>query len=172
MLAGFVGGGAVLLVVVGLVGVLLARRAQRERRLDRGPPRSRVAGAWLEVLDALRLAGRPVPAHLAATEVAAHGDAVLAGYPPRTQLRVAAPSLTGLATLANEVTFAGIEAREDDARRARAQAVAYVAELAARRPWWRRLLSTLDPRPLRWASERSGAAPPGPRSEATREGGA
>jgi hypothetical protein len=109
-------------------------------------------------LDALRLAGRPVPAYLAATEVAAHGDAVLAQYPARTQLRIAAPSLTDLATLANEITFAGVEAHEDDARRARAQAVAYIAELNARRPWWRRLLSTVDPRPLRWKSERGPTA--------------
>ena len=143
-------GGLAILVLAALFGVALARRAQRDRRLDRGPPRQRVAGAWREVLDALRLAGHPVPAHLAVTEVVAHGEAVLAEREPRSRLRLAAPSLTELATLANEVTFAGVEPGEDDARRARAQAVAYVAELAARQPWWRRLLAAVDPRPLRW----------------------
>jgi transglutaminase-like putative cysteine protease len=150
LVAGAAGAGLLVVLLAGLVGVLLARRVQRERRLDRGPPRGRVVGAWLEVLDALRLAGRPVPAHLAVTEVAAHGEAVLAERDPRTRLRVAAPSLTELATLANEITFAGVEPREEDARRARAQALAYVAELAARLPWYRRLLAALDPRPLRW----------------------
>jgi transglutaminase-like putative cysteine protease len=150
LVAGVAGGGLAILLLAALFGVALARRAQRDRRLDRGPPRQRVAGAWREVLDALRLAGHPVPAHLAVTEVAAHGEAVLAGREPRSQLRLAAPSLTELATLANEVTFAAVEPDEDDARRARAQAVAYVAELAARQPWWRRLLAAVDPRPLRW----------------------
>jgi hypothetical protein len=31
------------------------------------------------------------------------------------------------------------------------QAVAYVTALKASKPWWRRLLWTLDPRPLRWS---------------------
>jgi hypothetical protein len=75
---------------------------------------------------------------------------VLAEREPRSRLRLAAPSLTELATLANEVTFAAGEPGEDDARRARAQAVAYVTELAARQSWWRRLLGAVDPRPLRW----------------------
>jgi hypothetical protein len=150
LLASTGGGTLAVVVVAALAGIMLARRAQRRRRLDRGPPRERVAGAWLDVLDALRLTGRPVPAHLAATEVAAYGDAVLAEYPARTQLRVAAPSLSDLAALANEVAFAGLDADEDDARRARAQADAYTAELAARRPRWRRLVAAVDPRPLRW----------------------
>jgi transglutaminase-like putative cysteine protease len=150
LVAGLAGGGLAILALLALFGIALARRAQRDRRLDRGPPRQRVAGAWREVLDALRLAGHPVPAHLAVTEVAAHGEAVLAEREPRSQLRLAAPSLNELATLANEVTFAAVEPDEDDARRARAQAVAYVAELSARQPWWRRLLAAVDPRPLRW----------------------
>jgi len=57
--------------------------------------------------------------------------------------------------MVNAVTFAPSEADAAQAERATAQAVAYVDELRARRPWWRRLLWAADPRPLRWA-RRSG----------------
>ncbi|GAA5199549.1 hypothetical protein GCM10023322_75390 [Rugosimonospora acidiphila] len=154
LLAGL--GGGVLVVLVGaLAGAVLARRAERSRRLDRGSPADRVAAAWNEVLDGLRLAGRPAAAHLAVTEVATHAAAVVAEA-PRARRRTAAgsslpaPSLLDLATLANRVTFAGAAVREEDARLARAQAIAYVGELRARRSWWRRLRWSLDPRPLRW----------------------
>jgi hypothetical protein len=43
----------------------------RQRRLGAGAPAERITGAWREFTDALRLAGRPVPAHLAASEAAA-----------------------------------------------------------------------------------------------------
>jgi hypothetical protein len=63
--------GSVLLVLVALAGtVVLMRRGLRRRRLETGGPDERIIGAWQELTDALRLAGRPVPAHLAATEVA------------------------------------------------------------------------------------------------------
>ncbi|MEV4490523.1 transglutaminaseTgpA domain-containing protein [Micromonospora coxensis] len=72
-----------LLVLSLLVGAALAtlagmRRAQARARLDRGDPGERVAGAWRQVTDALRLAGRPVGDDLAATEVAARARQALA----------------------------------------------------------------------------------------------
>jgi hypothetical protein len=69
----------------------------------------------------------------------------------RPATRPPAPPVNDLATLANTVAFgAAQQATEEHARRATAQALAYVGELRARRPWWRRLLWTVDPRPLRW----------------------
>lgn len=63
--------GTVLLVLGGFaLAVVVLRRAQRRRRLGDGTPEARIAGAWWEVTDALRLAGQPVPRHLAAGEVA------------------------------------------------------------------------------------------------------
>src|SRR6185436_19481450 len=127
------------------------------------------------VLDALRLAGHPPPRHFAATEVAGHA-AVAAGWqshareqprrdhpkgdPPRRAdaIRPAAPGLDELAGLVNVVTFApkhadagtatAVDAEQAD--RAAAQAVAYIGDLRSRRPWWRRLLWSADPRPLLW----------------------
>jgi transglutaminase-like putative cysteine protease len=159
-----VGGGLIVVLVAGIAAVLLARGAQRRRRLDRGPPALRIAGAWHEVLDALRLAGQPAGAHLAVTEVAAHAATVVAQRHGRRRTGAGsglpAPSLDDLVTLTNEVTFAAATVREDDARRARAQALAFVEELRARRPWWRRALWSADPRPLRWHRGRPVSAPP------------
>jgi transglutaminase-like putative cysteine protease len=62
--------GLLLLLGIGVATVVLLRRARRRRRLYLGEPPGRVLGAWLEVLDALRLAGRPPPHHLAVTEIA------------------------------------------------------------------------------------------------------
>jgi transglutaminase-like putative cysteine protease len=70
------GAGSVLLVLVAAAGtVVVMRRSLRRRRLAEGTPDERIAGAWAEFTDALRLAGRPVPAHLAATEAAAYAAA-------------------------------------------------------------------------------------------------
>jgi hypothetical protein len=64
--------GSVLLVLIAAgAAVVVLRRGLRQRRLEAGAPDERITGAWLEFTDALRLAGRPVPAHLAATEAAA-----------------------------------------------------------------------------------------------------
>jgi transglutaminase-like putative cysteine protease len=150
-------GGLVTVLVLALTGfavtVPMMRRAQRRRRLDEGAPDRRVAGAWLEVSDALRLAGRPAQAHLDATEVATHA-AVAAGLPRAAhrgeRIRLAVPPIDDLATLVNQATFAPSTTDDAQARRAGAQAIAYVAELRARRPWWRRLLWTVHPGPLRW----------------------
>ena len=64
--------GSVLLVLLAAAAsVVVLRRGLRRRRLGVGAPHERITGAWFEFTDALRLAGRPVPAHLAATEAAA-----------------------------------------------------------------------------------------------------
>ncbi|WP_258401844.1 DUF3488 and transglutaminase-like domain-containing protein, partial [Micromonospora noduli] len=63
------GSGGLLLVVGALLLTLLAmRRSLTRSRLVRGDPGQRIAGAWREVTDALRLVGRPVGDDLAATE--------------------------------------------------------------------------------------------------------
>jgi transglutaminase-like putative cysteine protease len=153
---GLIAAGSVtgLVVVAGLcaIAVVLLRRGQRRRRLYDGDPPHRIIGAWLEVIDALRLAGRPPPQHLAASEVAEH--AAHAAGPPPDAIRPAAPRLDDLAQLVNVVAFAPGQASPAQADRAAAQAVAYVDGLRARRPWWRRLLWSADPRPVWWARRR------------------
>ncbi|MEQ4299841.1 transglutaminaseTgpA domain-containing protein [Plantactinospora sp. B6F1] len=162
-----VGGGigGLLLLLAGLATLIVGmRRGMRRRRLTEGPPAQRIAGAWREVTDALRLAGRPVPDHLAATEVAEHARSTLRraaeagrapdGVPEQPvrpgALRPAAPAVDDLAALVNLAAFAPGNATDDQARRAGELAVAYAAELRADRPWWRRLLWSLHPGPLRW----------------------
>jgi hypothetical protein len=79
--------GSVLLVLVAAAGTVVAlRRSLRRRRLGEGTPDERISGAWAEFTDALRLAGRPVPAHLAATEAAAFA-AEPPHAPPRADRR-------------------------------------------------------------------------------------
>ncbi|NUO55834.1 MAG: transglutaminase domain-containing protein [Hamadaea sp.] len=143
-------GGLFVLVLAGLlVALLVARRGLRRRRLDEGTPADRVAGAWLEVSDALRLAGQGSPQHLTAAEVAAFaGEA--AAPPGRKHVRLPAPRLDDLAWLVNAAEFSAGRLAEDDAHRARASATAYVGELRARRSWWRRLIWSIHPGPLRW----------------------
>jgi transglutaminase-like putative cysteine protease len=157
----------------GLIGLLVAipvlRQRLRRRRLDDAAPAARISGAWLELLDGLRMAGRPALPQLTATEVARYAAAAAgprAHAAKRPVARPPAPPIDELARLANAVAFSTPAAEADarravafgapaagaeaDARRAVAQAVAYVDELRARRPWWRRVLWALDPRPLRW----------------------
>jgi hypothetical protein len=150
------GSGAALVgVLVGLVIALLwLRRAQRDRRLARGSPADRVVGAWQEVIDALRLAGRPPGAHLAATELVDFAALAASGKSHSGRVQLPAPSLGELAGLVNTVAFTQQVTTDDAARRAGVQAAAYVGELRARRSWWRRLLWSVDPRPLRWARRR------------------
>jgi transglutaminase-like putative cysteine protease len=146
-----------LVVVLCAVTVVMMRRAQRRHRLYTGDPPGRIVGAWLEVLDALRLAGRPPPEHLAATEVAEHAALAADREAPareRGGLRPPAPDLDDLAGLVNAVAFAPDHASAAQADRAAEQAVAFVEDLRTRRSWWRRLLWSADPRPLRWARRR------------------
>jgi hypothetical protein len=158
-------GGTAGAVLAGfLVAVPLLRTALRRRRLSHADPAQRVAGAWAELLDGLRMAGRPALPHLTASEVAAFATAAAgrsAHVRGRPAVRLPAPPVDDLAALANTVAFApsgGIGAPPGVAAArvgiAVAQADAYVGELRARRPWWRRLAWTFDPRPLWWARRR------------------
>jgi hypothetical protein len=149
-----VGGGAsvVVLLIAGYASAVpMLRRSQRRRRLTGGDPGRRVAGAWLEVADALRLAGRPAQPHLAASEVATHASAAArSARGDAARLRAPVPPIDYLAAVVNQSTFAPLLTDDAQARQAASQAVAYVIELRARRSWWRRLLWTLHPGPLRW----------------------
>jgi transglutaminase-like putative cysteine protease len=131
--------GPAALILAGFLALLLARRWLRRRRLTRGGPTERVAGAWLEVGDALRLAGRPAPAHLSATELAAHAAAI----------RTALPALEPLVNLVNRNAFAAEPAGDAEAKAAARTATAFASGLRAAQPWWRRLLWPVHPGPLR-----------------------
>ena len=158
VVAGGLSGSALLALVGAAVAVVLLRRALRRRRLTTGPPDDRINGAWLEFTDALRLAGHPVPGHLAATEAAAFAATAL---PSRPLLRRGStggnettgeplPSLSDLVAGVNTVAFAPGSADDDRARRAGDQAVRYVEALRDGRCWWRRAWWTIHPGPLRW----------------------
>ncbi|KAB1107764.1 transglutaminase domain-containing protein [Micromonospora aurantiaca] len=69
LVAGGVGGLALLVGAV-LAALYAARRRLTRSRLDAADPGERVAGAWRELTDALRLAGHPAGPDLAAAEVA------------------------------------------------------------------------------------------------------
>jgi hypothetical protein len=160
--------GSVLVVLAAAAGVIvLMRQSLRRRRLFEGSPDARIEGAWSEFTDASRLAGRPVPPHLAATEAAAYAAEPVP--PPRGLLRRAAPS--GTATLErpeadslppldelvagiNTVGFAPGAADNVQAESAGAQVVAYANALREQLPWWRRFWWTVHPGPLRWRRSR------------------
>src|SRR4029450_12457982 len=72
----------------------------------------RITGAWYEFTDALRLAGRPVPPHLAATEAAAFASTVAPAppaisAPPATASGGGAPPATASGGGAPPATAAG-----------------------------------------------------------------
>ena len=151
LVAGGASGSALLVLLVAAGTVVLLRRAQRRRRLDTGGPDARIAGAWYEFTDALRLAGRPVPHHLAATEAAEFAAAASTvrklrnAYPPDPL-----PPLDGLVAGVNTSAFAPGAADDAQALRASSQAVTYADALRDRRSWWRRAWWHLHPGPLRW----------------------
>ncbi|MGS2615310.1 DUF3488 and transglutaminase-like domain-containing protein [Micromonospora sp. LZ34] len=179
VLVGGGAGGAVLLVVALLLTLLLMRRALTRARLERGDPGQRIAGAWRELTDALRLAGHPVGGDLAATEVAARARRALADAAGRragvpagavadtaeggsgggpagtvgTQVEPRVGQVDELADLLNQVAFAPGTATPEQADRAAAVVGDYVGALRAARPWWRRLLWSVHPGPLRRRSE-------------------
>lgn len=171
-------GGVLLLVGALLLTLLSMRRALTRARLERGDPGQRIAGAWREVTDALRLAGHPVGGDLAATEVAARARRTLAAArraglpgsgtadpgadgsrsgmadlgvdgPPGHDLAGPGAEVDELADLLNQVAFAPGAATGEQAARAAAVATAYVDALRDARPWWRRLLWSVHPGPLR-----------------------
>ncbi len=71
-------GGLALLVGAVLAALYAARRRLTRSRLDAADPGERVAGAWRELTDALRLAGHPAGPDLAAAEVAERARRTLA----------------------------------------------------------------------------------------------
>ncbi|WP_425436122.1 DUF3488 and transglutaminase-like domain-containing protein [Micromonospora avicenniae] len=155
VLVGGGAGGLLLLVGAVLLTLLAMRRALTRGRLERGDPGERIAGAWREVTDALRLAGQPVGADLAATEVAVR--ARHAFEPTRPGAAATSPGGHGvaagideLADLLNQVGFAPSTVTGEQAVQAKGIAQAYVDSLRATRSRWRRLLWSIHPGPLRW----------------------
>jgi hypothetical protein len=151
--AGATGAGLLVLATIAALVLILLRALLRRRRLDAGSPPEVVLGAWDEVLDTLLLAGKPPPPHLAVTGVVAHAAEVATGDPGRRRARrprPPAPPLEDLAQKVNTVGFA-VAAGTDElgAHSARMAALAYARAVRAGRPWWRRLLWSVDPRPLR-----------------------
>ncbi|WP_431932305.1 DUF3488 and transglutaminase-like domain-containing protein [Micromonospora sp. RP3T] len=164
LVGGGVGG---LLLVVGAVLAALAatRRRLSRSRLDRGTPGERVAGAWRELTDALRLAGRPAGSDLAAAEVAERARRALAEARAATGVSPASDRASGdgasgdaasggdvgeLAGLVNQVAFAPGSTTGQQADRAATLVTAYGEALRDARPRWRRLWWRVHPGPLRW----------------------
>ncbi|MCM0674152.1 DUF3488 and transglutaminase-like domain-containing protein, partial [Micromonospora phytophila] len=170
-------GGALLLVGAALLTLLTLRRSLSRARLERGDPGQRIAGAWREMTDALRLAGHPVSGDLSATEVAARARQAVTDAPARMTGEPAdpptaapagpTPAITGLpdtsagirnvgarvdelAGLLNQVAFAPDTATPEQATRAATAAGDYITALRAAHPRWRRLLWSVHPGPLRW----------------------
>lgn len=148
------GGAAVLLVLLAAGAVPVLRWRRSARRLTRGSAAARTVGAWVEVRDALRLAGAAPGRSLSAREVA-----LLAAAPLPVASRRGGrwapggaasplPDLAPLAVAVNAVTFAP----EADAPGADWSGLvrAYRRALRGRLPMWRRLWWSLDPRPLFW----------------------
>lgn len=149
--------GTVVVLLVGAGGLLvLLRRSLSRRRLFEGSPDARIEGAWSEFTDALRLAGRPVPRHLAATEAA---EFAASPVPLRKSAPTAVatlertdelPPLDELVAGINTVGFAPGAADSGQAERAGEQVVAYGRALREQLPWWRRAWWSVRPGPLRW----------------------
>jgi transglutaminase-like putative cysteine protease len=154
VVAGGIGGGVLMLALATALVLAFLRAALRRRRLDQGSPPDKVIGAWDEVLDTLLLAGQPPPPHLAASGVADHAARVAtterAGR-HSSRPRPPVPPLDELAERVNTVGFGTPSSTMDEmaAHSARVVALDYARAIRARRPWWRRLLWSVDPRPLR-----------------------
>ncbi|MFI7576579.1 transglutaminaseTgpA domain-containing protein [Micromonospora sp. NPDC049497] len=167
-------GGTLLLIAALLLTLATLRRSATRAHLERGDPGQRIAGAWREVTDALRLAGHPVGGDLSATEVAVRARRVLTdaqalrsdgpadasggpGGGPDALIGHGGPGVgrggglgvEELADLLNRVAFAPGTAGDEQADRAAAVARHYTVALRAARPWWRRLLWSVHPGPLR-----------------------
>ena len=146
----------VLLLGVPPAVVLFLRSRLRRRRLTVGSAPQRIAGAWREATNALRLAGHPAPDHHSATEIA---EAAAALWPTASATASASgsasgsgsgPSLHELAELVNQAAFAPGTAHDAQAQRAAQLAHEFTSAMRAARPRWRRLLWSLHPGPLYW----------------------
>jgi hypothetical protein len=152
-----IGSGAAVLALAAVPVVLLVlRRRLRRRRLTSGTSCQRVIGAWWELLDALRLARRRSPAHLAVEEVAAVAAEPVPGHADPL------PSVAELAAVVNMVAFAPGLADDAHAQAAARVVTSYASELRTRRPRWRRWAWSIDPRPLIWRRKRESAPAPLP----------
>nr|WP_296068044.1 transglutaminase domain-containing protein [uncultured Actinoplanes sp.] len=146
VVAGSATGSVLVLLGAAVASIIAMRRSLRRRRLGADAPDDRIAGAWAEFTDALRLAGRPVPAHLAASEAQSHAIRPAAPGPAADTW----PPLDDLVEAVNIVGFAPGAADDSLAERATRQATAYTDALRARRSWWRRAWWAVHPGPLRW----------------------
>jgi transglutaminase-like putative cysteine protease len=139
---------AAVLLALAILASLRAARRYRHRRAG-------VRGAWSELLDLLVLLGRPAPASRATVDIA--GDLAVAApaAQPHPALRLAQAADRAAFAPAPPVTTARRRGRDSRAGRRGPEArAAWSALRAARRavrsavPLPRRLLWTVDPRPL------------------------
>jgi transglutaminase-like putative cysteine protease len=108
---------------------LKARRAlRRRRRLGRGSPAERVAGAWAEVLGEAARAGVKVPSHANAEEATA-------------RLAVLKADIGPLPRLVNAAAFAPVTVSEEDARTATGVVAPFARTIRHQVKWLRRLLT-------------------------------
>ncbi|GAA4942388.1 hypothetical protein GCM10023224_25950 [Streptomonospora halophila] len=146
--AGRSGAGAATAVVLAALVAGVLRGVRRGVRLGARDPRRRLAGAWWELRDGLRLAGAaPRPADTV-TDVLARSDGLLP--PPGGGRREWA-----LGRALNAMAFVPPQERADrvgaaEAAAASAEVRAYTAALRRRAGRGRRLLWWVDPRPLFW----------------------
>jgi hypothetical protein len=103
VVAGGTSGSLLLLLLVAALTIMRMRRGLRRRRLRSGTPDDRITGAWAELGDALRLAGHPLPRHLAASEAAAY--AASPAPPKRLRLRRAAPGAAAISEAGGAVAL-------------------------------------------------------------------
>ncbi len=160
-LAAAVGVAAGGVVVVALIAVFIARRSLRRRRLRRGSESHRITGAWHEIVDALRLAGRWPGAAATASDVAAAAAVPVAGYHKQPPL----VSVISVADAVNAAAFALGLVSTNDVTSAVYTADEYRRQLRRRRSWWRRWWWSLTPQPLIWARARPHSAVVPPRRD-------
>nr|WP_255673062.1 transglutaminase domain-containing protein [Glycomyces amatae] len=119
---------AALLLACVPLAFKVRRALRRRRRLRRGSPAERVAGAWAEVLAEAARAGVKVPGHANAEEAAARLAALEA-------------DIGALPRLVNAAGFAPGAVSEEDARAAAAIAESYPRIVRHQVKWWKRFLA-------------------------------